>query len=164
MYIYICAHEVVCVYIYMYIPYHIYVCMYSVYGNNATCISIQNYIYTYYIIMCMYTYIRYIYIYIQTQCFLITVNIPGVCACPWISTGPCSLPGIGGGKVQGTERISVAADVGNPCCHQGIPSGDSSYQPFMVILGIVYYGFIVVNNGLSLVILDMMEPNNVHML
>ena len=140
--------------------------MYSVYGNNATCISIQNYIYIYILYYNVHVYIHtlHIYIYIQTQCFLITVNIPGVCACPWISTGPCSLPGIGGGKVQGTERISVAADVGNPCCHQGIPSGDSSYQPFMVILGIVYYGFIVVNNGLSLVILDMMEPNNVHML
>ena len=172
VYIYICAHEVVCVYIYICIYHIISMCvciqytetMQHVYLYRIIYIYIYIYVYTYYIIMCMYTYIRYIYIYIQTQCFLITVNIPGVCACPWISTGPCSLPGIGGGKVQGTERISVAADVGNPCCHQGIPSGDSSYQPFMVILGIVYYGFIVVNNGLSLVILDMMEPNNVHML
>ena len=167
IYIYMCTRSSMCIYIYVYTISYLCVYVFSIRKQCNMYIYTELYIYTYYIIMCMYTYIRYIYIYIlyiQTQCFLITVNIPGVCACPWISTGPCSLPGIGGGKVQGTERISVAADVGNPCCHQGIPSGDSSYQPFMVILGIVYYGFIVVNNGLSLVILDMMEPNNVHML
>ena len=83
----------------------------------------------------LHTYVTYIYVYIQTQCFFNYGQYPrSLCLiCPWISTGPCSLPGIGGGKVQGTERISVAA-VGNPGCHQGIPSGDSSHQPFMVIL------------------------------
>ena len=140
VYIYICAHEVVCVYIYICIYHIISMCVCIQYTETMQhvlyIISIQNYIYIYILYYaCIHTYVTYIYVYIQTQCFFNYGQYPrSLCLiCPWISTGPCSLPGIGGGKVQGTERISVAA-VGNPGCHQGIPSGDSSHQPFMVIL------------------------------